>query len=133
MKRRKAAVVVREIVLFSLQAYFEEGGRIEAGFRRHVHRADPNTTEEQVDILVCHGNVIRYFVCRALQLPPDAWLRYASLTISSSCVLLYSCVLSRFGLHNGSITMIHVRPSGRVGIVTMGETGHMPKEKLTFN
>ncbi len=55
--------------------FFQEGGRIEAGFRRYVHRADPDSSAEEVDVLVCHGNVIRYFVCRALQLPPDAWLR----------------------------------------------------------
>jgi serine/threonine-protein phosphatase PGAM5 len=46
-----------------------------------------------VDVIVGHGNVIRYFVCRALQLPPDAWLR--------------------LGLANASITVLNVRPSGR--------------------
>ena len=24
---------------------------------------------------MCHGNVIRYFICRALQVDPSAWLR----------------------------------------------------------
>ena len=28
-------------------------------------------------MLVCHGNVIRYFVARALQLDPEIWLRMA--------------------------------------------------------
>jgi len=74
---------------------------------------DPSSEAEEVDVLVCHGNVIRYFVCRALQLPSDAWLRFA--------------------LPNASVTMLHIRPSGRVGIVTMGETGHLPPEKVTFN
>ncbi len=66
-----------------------------------------------VDILVCHGNVIRYFVCRALQFPPDAWLR--------------------FEMYNGSMTHLYVRPSGRVGIQTMNDAGYMPKEMLTHN
>ena len=57
------------------QLFFVEGGRIEAGFRQHVHRADATSQEEEIDVLVCHGNVIRYFVCRALQFPPDAWLK----------------------------------------------------------
>ena len=51
--------------------FFEEGARIEAGFRKYFHRADPTQKENSVQILVCHGNVIRYFVCRALQLPPQ--------------------------------------------------------------
>lgn len=32
--------------------------------------------EHQYELVVCHMNVIRYFVCRALQLPPEAWLRF---------------------------------------------------------
>ena len=51
--------------------FFEEGARIEAGFRKYFHRADPTQKDNSVQILVCHGNVIRYFVCRALQLPPQ--------------------------------------------------------------
>ena len=51
--------------------FFEEGARIEAGFRKYFHRADPSQKDNSVQILVCHGNVIRYFVCRALQLPPQ--------------------------------------------------------------
>jgi hypothetical protein len=40
-------------------------------------------TDTSVDILVCHGNVIRYCLCRALQLDPAAWLRYAKLLFFS--------------------------------------------------
>jgi len=93
--------------------FFQEGARIEAGFRKHVHRADASQTETSVDILVCHGNVIRYFVCRALQLDPAAWLR--------------------MNVHNGSITVIAVRPSGRVSVSQVGEAGHFPTDMLTFN
>lgn len=101
------------------QAYFQEGGRIEAGFRKYVHRADPPKPDEAfperetIDVLVCHGNVIRYFLCRALQFPPDAWLR--------------------FGIRNGSISVLTMRPSGRVSVSVVGETGHMPPDKITSN
>merc|ERR1712059_130322 len=74
--------------------FFQEGSRIEAGFRKHFHRADPSQEHSSVDILVCHGNVIRYCVCRALQFDPAAWLRMS--------------------VHNGSITVMVVKPSGRV-------------------
>ena len=115
-----------EISLF--QTFFIEGSRIEAGFRRYIHRADipkeskPGETPPvgsapsaaaTVDILVCHGNVIRYFVCRALQLPPEAWLRRE--------------------VYNGSISHLYVRPSGRVGIQAMNDAGYMPRDKLTHN
>lgn len=91
--------------------YHEDGARIEAAFRRYIHRADAKQTEDSYELIVCHANVIRYFVCRALQFPPEGWLR--------------------LGLNNGSITWLTVRPSGRVGLRMMGESGFMPPEKIT--
>jgi len=93
--------------------FFEEGARIEAGFRKYIHRADSSQKKDSFEVLVCHGNVIRYFVCRALQLPPEAWLR--------------------FSVHNASVTTIVVNPSGRVSVSGLGEAGHLPPDKLTFN
>ena len=43
--------------------FFEEGARIEAGFRKYIHRADSSQNKDSMEVLVCHGNVIRYFVC----------------------------------------------------------------------
>jgi len=93
--------------------FFQEGARIEAGFRKYFHRAEPSQEETSVDILVCHGNVIRYCVCRALQLDPQAWLRMA--------------------VHNGSITVLVIKPSGRVSLLELGGAGHFDSEMLTFN
>lgn len=91
--------------------YHEDGARIEAAFRRYIHRADPTQKEDSYEIIVCHANVIRYFVCRALQFPPEGWLR--------------------MGLNNGSITWLTIRPSGRVALRTLGDAGFMPPDKLT--
>lgn len=91
--------------------YHEDGARIEAAFRRYIHRADAKQKEDSYEIIVCHANVIRYFVCRALQFPPEGWLR--------------------MGLNNGSITWLTVRPSGRVALRALGDSGFMPPEKLT--
>ncbi|AWP06557.1 putative serine/threonine-protein phosphatase PGAM5 mitochondrial isoform 2 [Scophthalmus maximus] len=91
--------------------YHEDGARIEAAFRRYIHRADPRQKEDSYEIIVCHANVIRYFVCRALQFPPEGWLR--------------------IGLNNGSITWLTIRPSGRVALRTLGDSGFMPPDKLT--
>ncbi|KAM3868507.1 serine/threonine-protein phosphatase PGAM5, mitochondrial [Diretmus argenteus] len=91
--------------------YHEDGARIEAAFRRYIHRADAKQKEDSYEIIVCHANVIRYFVCRALQFPPEGWLR--------------------MGLNNGSITWLTIRPSGRVALRTLGDSGFMPPDKLT--
>ncbi len=61
--------------------------------------------------MVCHANVIRYMVLRALQLPPDAWLRIS--------------------LKNASVTWVTIRPDGRVSVSCLGDAGHMPVEMLT--
>jgi len=93
--------------------FFQEGARIEAAFRRYFHRAEPEQENTSVDVLVCHGNVIRYFVCRALQLDPRAWLRMA--------------------VHNGSISVILIKPNGRVSLLELGGAGHFHPDLLTFN
>ena len=92
--------------------------RIEAGFRETFHRASPaaattKTPSPEHEIVVCHGNVIRYSVLRALQLPPDAWLR--------------------IGLYNGSITRVEVRGDGGVSLRCLGDAGYMTADMLTHN
>lgn len=93
------------------QQFFDDGARIEAAFRKYFHRADPKQLEDSYEVIVCHANVIRYFVCRALQLPPEAWLRMS--------------------LHHGSITWISITPSGRVALRALGDCGHMARERLS--
>lgn len=90
---------------------FQSGSRIEAAFRNYFYRADYRQKEDSYDIIVCHANVIRYFVCRALQLPPEAWLRIS--------------------LNHASITLLSIRPSGLVGLQYLGDSGHLPPELLT--
>ncbi|XP_063171480.1 serine/threonine-protein phosphatase PGAM5, mitochondrial isoform X3 [Candoia aspera] len=93
--------------------YYEDGARIEAAFRNYIHRADSKQEEDSYEIFVCHANVIRYIVCRALQFPPEGWLRIS--------------------LNNGSITHLVIRPNGRVALRVLGDTGFMPPEKITRN
>ncbi|XP_030767037.1 serine/threonine-protein phosphatase Pgam5, mitochondrial-like isoform X2 [Sitophilus oryzae] len=91
--------------------FYEDGARIEAAFRKYFHRADPDQENDSYTIIVCHGNVIRYLVCRALQFPAEAWLRLS--------------------LYHASITWISITPSGRCVLRTFGDAGHMPPEALT--
>ncbi|THD19935.1 Serine/threonine-protein phosphatase PGAM5 mitochondrial [Fasciola hepatica] len=91
----------------------KDGSRIEKAFRTYVHRPSPNQSKDSYEIFVCHANVIRYFVCRALQIPPEAWIR--------------------FSLDHGSITWIVIRPNGRVALRWLGNSGHMPPEKISIS
>ncbi|NXP38478.1 PGAM5 phosphatase, partial [Leiothrix lutea] len=72
--------------------YYEDGARIEAAFRNLL-------------MTTCA------FVTRALQFPPEGWLRLS--------------------LNNGSITHLVIRPNGRVALRTLGDTGFMPPDKIT--
>lgn len=46
------------------EEFFRDSVRIEAAFRKYIHRAPPSQKEDSTEILVFHANVIRYFVCR---------------------------------------------------------------------
>lgn len=93
--------------------FLTDGPRIEAAFQKHFHRASVGQKEDSFEILVCHANVIRYFICRALQFPPEAWLR--------------------FRLYHASITWVTIRPDGRVCLKMFGDSGHIPQNKLSHN
>ena len=88
----------------------DEGhSRLEAAFNTYFYRADEpeeevsasdsEGTDEEVtigidpqhefEIIVCHANVIRYFFCRALQLPPEAWLRLNPFNCSFTYLTIY--------------------------------------------
>ncbi|XP_023163323.2 serine/threonine-protein phosphatase Pgam5, mitochondrial [Drosophila hydei] len=93
------------------QAFRRDGPRIEAAFRRYFFRASPEQKEDSYLLLIGHANVIRYLVCRALQLSPDAW--------------------TRFSLHHGSITWLTVWPTGYVTMRCLGDAGFMSISELT--
>jgi serine/threonine-protein phosphatase PGAM5 len=108
--------------------FIEDNARIEKAFQKYFYRNihsstqienitkntnNNNNHDSRSTLFVCHGNVIRYFVMRALQLPPDAWLRTS--------------------VANASITVISIHPSGRVSLQCMGDTGHLHPSEITFN
>ena len=49
---------------FYFQQFYQDGARIEAAFRKYFHRASVSQTSDSYEVVVCHANVIRYFVCR---------------------------------------------------------------------
>lgn len=50
-------------------------------------------------------------MCRALQFPPEGWLRMS--------------------LKHGSLTMITIHPDGEVILNTLGDAGHLQPSSLT--
>jgi len=93
--------------------FFQDGSRIEAAFRKYMHRSHYSQETDSHEVIVCHSNVIRYIVCRALQNAPEGWLRMS--------------------LANGSITHIVIRPNGNVSLRGLGEKGHLPPNLVTYN
>jgi len=93
--------------------FHEEASRIEAAFRKHVHRASPSQKHDSVTILVCHGNVIRYFLMRAMQLPPGAWLRTS--------------------FQNGTVTRLRIGPNGTVSVRSAGEALGQEGKDVTYH
>lgn len=68
--------------------------------------------EHTYEICVCHANLIRYFVMRALQLPPEAWIRLRG--------------------EHASVTEIVVHPDGRVELARFADVGHLPARLQTI-
>jgi len=64
------------------------------------------------DIVVCHGNVIRWFVTRALEVDNEAWLGMS--------------------IANCSLTVIQVKPDGSCKLVAYADAGHIPPGMQTY-
>jgi len=73
----------------------------------------PPVHVDRYELVVCHGNVIRYSLLRALQLPVQAWLRLA--------------------IYNTGVSHISIRPNGHVTLQSIGDTGHLPKDMITYS
>ena len=117
----------------TIQKLDDSHPRLEAAFQKMFYRAAPvnvkNSSEDdkenqdknaktevvkhEFEIVVCHANVIRYFLCRALQIPPEAWLRLCT----------FNC----------SLTYLAIRPTGTVSCRMLGDIGHIPYGKSTFS
>ncbi|KAG8182712.1 hypothetical protein JTE90_026166 [Oedothorax gibbosus] len=100
-----------EDYVVSEETSFKDGPRIEAAFRKYFYRPDVDQTSDSHEIIVCHGNVIRYFLLRLLQLPPEGWMR----------IQLGHC----------SMTWVVILPDGVPVIAQIGDVGFMPEELLT--
>jgi serine/threonine-protein phosphatase PGAM5 len=65
----------------------------------------PSPERDSTEIMVCHGNVIRYLVSRVLGLGPALWLNMS--------------------IANCSVSMVQVRADGRTRLVSFDDVGHL--------
>jgi serine/threonine-protein phosphatase PGAM5 len=65
------------------------------------------------DIIVCHGNVIRYFVTKVLKVDTMSWLQMS--------------------ITNCSLTIIRIMPDGIMKLDAFSDYGHIPENMRTFS
>ncbi len=71
----------------------------------------PSPDKDRHEVLVCHGNVIRYLVTRAQGVDPHSWLMMS--------------------VGNCSITVIRIKADGSFKILGVGDVGHLPPNLQT--
>jgi len=71
----------------------------------------PSPGGDRTDLFVCHGNVIRYLVTRALGVDSKAWLEMS--------------------IGHASLTKIRIKPDGSMQVISVGDVGHLPPNMLS--
>ena len=77
------------------------------------HYFAPTPDRDTYDVLVCHGNVIRWTMMKALGADTKEW--------------------ANLDCGNASLTIFAVRPNGTIRPVMYSDVGHIPVEKQTWS
>ena len=72
----------------------------------------PASDANEYDIVVCHGNVIRWFATKVLEVDPLAWLGMS--------------------VANCSLTVVQVRADGSKKLIAFADSGHIPYSMTTY-
>lgn len=83
--------------------------KLEAAFTKYFVPSPDD--EDRNAVIVCHGNVIRYFVTKVLKVNTMAWLQ---MTIS-----------------NCSLTIVRIMPDGAMKLISYNDVGHIPPNLQT--
>jgi serine/threonine-protein phosphatase PGAM5 len=81
--------------------------------RIYDHYLKRTAGTDRHEIVVSHGNVIRYLTCRVIGVDPTAWVNLES--------------------RNCGITRIMIEPDGNISLISYNEIGHLPAEMHTDN
>jgi len=83
---------------------------IEQAFNKYfIPSPDEN---DRHDLIVCHGNVIRYLVTKVLNVNTMSWLQMS--------------------ITNCSLTIISIKPDGTMKLDAFSDYGHIPENMRTF-
>lgn len=83
---------------------------LEKAFKKYfISSQDEN---DRNDIIVCHGNVIRYFVTKVLKVETMAWLQMS--------------------ISNCSLTIVRIKPDGTMKLDSFSDSGHIPYNLHTY-
>jgi len=83
---------------------------LEWAFQKYFISSPDN--QDRNDIIVCHGNVIRYFVTKVLKVDTMAWVLMS--------------------ISNCSLTIVRVFPDGSMKLDAFSDYGHIPENMRTF-
>ncbi len=90
--------------------------KIDTGFdqaeRAYQRYFKPTRKADRHEIIVSHGNLIRYFVTRVMGAPPESWLHN--------------------DIANCGISEVIITADGKALLISHNDTGHLPDGKRTF-
>lgn len=116
-EREGVSLPLRMLPWIGLWEEDTEWQEIEAGFEQANQAWQkyfiPVKGQDRHEIIVCHGNLLRYFVARALQVPPEAWIHT--------------------DIYNSAISEVVIRGDGELLLLSHNDHGHLPPEMRTFN
>lgn len=83
--------------------------RVAHAYKKYIRPVDG--PQDEHDVIVGHGNVIRYFIIRAMRAPLELW--------------------AQMEIYHGSITRLLVEADGHIRLVTHNEVAHLPRHLWT--
>ena len=89
-------------------AIARDRSRAERVFRRYFKTSRGGDRSE---LVVTHGNLIRYLICRVLGVSPRVWLNMR--------------------IHNCGVSVVVVKEDGNLVLASYNDTGHLPARLLT--
>jgi serine/threonine-protein phosphatase PGAM5 len=92
------------------ESIHEERKRADAAFE-HFFTAAAENAQPINELLVCHGNILRYLICRAIDINVDTW--------------------AKMNINHCGISSISIDSQGRMRLVTHNETRHLPIQYIT--
>ena len=103
-------LALKHVKDLSLEEITQDRLRVEEAYSTFIKAAGER---DDYEAIVCHGNVIRYLVCRALQISPLIWMN--------------------FEIYNCSVTTIEIDALGNAILLGYNESGHLPQGLKTQN